>query len=317
MREKILLLIFFMLISNGTAISQDFIQESIGKTNKEIEEANPEDSLFIPLNNWIGEKVIFLPKSKSLQRYGYKIYNSKKDLYRDPISYDILVGKIATIKSIDQNNEKGIITFELSNGEKYYTAIFGNTVDDVVLLNDLKVARDKFLGKTIWYTGGSRYHGSSRILMTYNEETGKLKEEIFVSSVEPLKVINVVASWDHTRPIRFVMETKDGNIGFVDINFTGNNTSPTLRHRSRFNDTFSTVNPKQVYDWSKEIWATIEQSEPVIGMNKHQLIMAISTPKEINATRVEKGKQEQWIYDNRAFKGYIYFENGQLSGIQD
>ncbi len=45
--------------------------------------------------------------------------------------------------------------------------------------------------------------------------------------------------------------------------------------------------------------------------------MAIGRPESINKTVVKGSVEEQWIYEGWSFNGYIYFNNGKLSAIQN
>lgn len=54
--------------------------------------------------------------------------------------------------------------------------------------------------------------------------------------------------------------------------------------------------------------------EPAIGMSEIEVMASTwGYPKHINKTTTKYGKSEQWVYD----KGYIYFENGIVTAIQE
>ena len=208
------------------------------------------------------------------------------------------------------------MTLELENGKKYYTNVMDGTVSDIALINDIKIARERYLGKTLWYMGNYRGEAFDLVINTYNSENDEFGE-VQVSKLQPLTVENIVAGWGDNRPVRFILETKDGETGFMDINFSGSNTTNSGRYLYRFEDFFSEVNPRNIYDWSEEIWEAIEKAEPKIGMTKNQLILAIGKPTSINNTTTEVTRSEQWVYERSSFYGYVYFENGRLSAIQD
>lgn len=315
MKRTLLLSFLILFLSTDILYAQDFIQEDVGDSKKE---ENPIDSLYIPVEDWVGKEVIILPKSKALQEFGYKVSNRKSQVSSESTDYNELVGKIATVIEIEgaSSDYFQAMTLELENGKKYYTNVLNGNVSDIALLDDIKIARERYLEKTLWYMGNYRGETFDLVINTYNSENNEFGE-VKVSKLQPLTVKNIVAGWGDNRPVRFILETENGETGFVDINFSGSNTTNSGRYLYRFEDFFSEINPKEVYDWSEEVWQTIEKAEPKIGMTKDQLILSIGKPTSINNTTTEGTRSEQWVYERSSFYGYIYFENGKLSAIQD
>lgn len=57
-----------------------------------------------------------------------------------------------------------------------------------------------------------------------------------------------------------------------------------------------------------------EKLEPAIGMTESEVYASTwGTPKKKNRTETANSVREQWVYD----EGYIYFEDGRVTSIQD
>jgi len=63
----------------------------------------------------------------------------------------------------------------------------------------------------------------------------------------------------------------------------------------------------------RHIINSILEGAVYIGMNKEQAIASWGEPYEINTTITAYGKHEQRVYHG----GYLYFENGKLTAIQN
>ncbi len=215
-KKTILPIIICLFLMPGKGVAQNFIQESVGKSNKKVKKNSSKGGLFIPRSEWIGKKIIFLPKEKSFQEFGYQnIYSGKRGLRRlNNAHYKKLVGKTATIISIKYDDRVGdeVMAMKLPNDKKIYAIFFSTTIDGIAFLRDLKIAQQKFLGDTLYYVGTVQNHiGCKRDkkdslgLCTYNAKTDQWGE-VPISKFEPLKVINIVAGFNHTFPVRFVLK---------------------------------------------------------------------------------------------------------------
>ena len=57
-----------------------------------------------------------------------------------------------------------------------------------------------------------------------------------------------------------------------------------------------------------------DKQNPAIGMTKSEILKSTwGEPDKKNIDEYEWGIEEQWVYDGR---GYIYFEDGIVTGIQ-
>ncbi len=288
--------------SIGTQISED---ENYGK---------PFDT--IPIEHWTEHKLIFLPSQKL----------SKAPVYQDFIggtgkdghpTYEECVGRIGTIIEIIREYSSThvgyTVTVEMDDNRHIYTGladIISGTLRGVALLDDLENARKLWLGKLLWLRDGTMF--------VYSAETKK-HDIVSMPRYSPVRVVNIVVGWFSTSPVRFILQTLDGQEGFLDLTLSGTNIGWDLRHivyQRSFEHFFLEENPYEKYNWDPEIWAAIEAWQLLIGMTKEQVVMSWGTPTQINTTLTEAVKQEQWIYNDKLDEVYLCFENGILISIK-
>lgn len=128
-----------------------------------------------------------------------------------------------------------------------------------------------------------------------------------------------MAGWSSARPVRFILQTLDGQEGFLDLALSQTNIDWDLRDIARqhsFDCFFLEEDPYEKYSWTPEIWSAIETWQLFIGMTKEQVIMSWEKPIRIEVTLTETAKQEQWIYDDKIDIVYLCFEDGILTSIK-
>ena len=266
---------------------------------------------FIPFQCWIGERVIFLPKSKALQTYGYQMFSSGS-WPNNKVSYQDVVGKIGTIQKIEKKGYSTEITVKTNDGSTYYSRLLNvsekkgeASIDGIAFLRDIDDARKLYLNKTLWL--------SNRQIVSYDSENDSFIGKD-VKKYSPVKVVDIVAGWYESNPVRFIIQNEFGIKGFVDVNMSGTNVAAILRNSNRFEELFFEQDPRQLYPWNKEIWSSIESSQVFLGMTKLQVLMALGKPHKINQTMNQSVTIEQWVYKN---KGYLYFQDSLLTSIQN
>jgi hypothetical protein len=309
MRALIILVPILLFQINIVFAQSPYIREgSIGKQNEPKEQIKPSQInplSFRPLEKCVGEKFIFLPKSKDLQKFGYQSFHIGKGSYRDNLKYEECVGRIGTITKASNSGGSADITIQMDDNGQVYIGFGYDGIDGIAPVADMEYARDKWLGKTLWY-GGKK-------IDTYDETTDKFGS-IKIRKFSTVKVVDVVAGWDSFAPIRFILQTPSGEEGFQDVTLSGTNVSYILREASSFNDYFFTENPKKIYKWSSKIWTAIDEEKVFVGMTAKQVRMSWGTPQKIYNTITGNVKNEQWVYhDNQ----YLYFQNGVLTGIHN
>ncbi len=294
----------------GILLAQNpYIREgSIGTQKSEKDTSEREAFTFLPIESWVGEKFIFLPRRKGLQKYGYRSFKGGGGKYGCP-TYEECVGRIGTVVEVFGTGDiLDVILIKMTDNNQVYSgeATLGS-IPDIMPIADLDSARARWLGKTLWY---KTFH-----LSTYNEESDEEGSIWLERKYVPVKVIDIVAGWDDDSPVRFIIRTKSEEEGFIDVKVGNTNIGDVYRdadYRS-FESRFLTEDPRITYKWSNEVWSAIEKAKVFVGMTAQQARMSWGEPKEINRTSSASVKQEQWVYGDG---NYLYFDNGILTSIQ-
>lgn len=270
-----------------------------------------------PITCWPGEKFIFLPQSKRLQRYGYQSFEGGKGEFGHP-TYEEAMGRVGTVLEVTKRFIGSMrsgwkVTIQMDDNGQHYTgrALFDDpddaTLDDIVPLLDLRAARNKYLGKHLWL--------KSPDLDTYNEATGEFGR-LRVPNISRVTVTDVVAGWFADRPILLIVQTDSGAEGYSSIALSGTNISGALRFPSLLRSLdwkFFERDPRQIFDWSERVWDAIASQRVFVGMEETQARLSWGRPKDINRTNSIGVSNEQWVYGDRR---YLYFEGGILRSIQ-
>jgi len=207
MKKSVLILLTFLLFQANAAFGDSpYIRKSVGKFKKKDKKeivVNKEKDLFPcrPVSSWVGERLIFLPMKKSLQRdYDGFLYDENGQ--RLLLDYNKFVGRIAQVISVDQEFN---VKLKMENNSKIIILrCFKDDacVENIALAADIDNARKKWLGKTL-------FNRSILTLNIYNVNTG-IRGYFEVKKNTPLKVIDIVAGWEWFRPVRFILQTSSG-----------------------------------------------------------------------------------------------------------
>jgi hypothetical protein len=283
---------------------------SIGNTPKQGIPLTGAPFEFRPVEKWIGEKFIFLPKPRSSQEYGHLNFSGGKTRVTGTgwPTYAECAGRIGTVTDVATDGEDAnVYHVKLrmdDDGRVYEASTMNGTVDGIGLVADIEAARSLWLGKTLWYRGGS--------LGTYDADTDQVGD-VKVKRYCAVKVLDIVAGWYDMTPVRFILQTGEGTTGFVDVNPSGTNVGDTLvGEKKKFEERFLTYDPRKEYTWSPSVWSAIEAEKVFVGMTAEQVQFSWGAPERINATLVQGGRQEQWVYSET----YVYLENGLVTAIQ-
>ncbi len=287
-----------LFLITGTVLAQESARQSLAggeapKNNIRTETA----ALFPyrPMNMWQGQRFIFLPCPKGSENGSYDDFTGtrkRKDY----------AGRVAKVVSVSDFGGRVHLEFELEdNGEHVRARTLPNkeSIKGLLLMDDLEKARQQWKGQTLWY--------KQLLLATYDEQTDTLGS-LKIKKYAPVKVVEINPGWDEEKPLRFVLESGNGRLGFVDVNLSGTNVHSGVRHLSRFEEYFLTEDPKQKYKWPAGIWLAIENNRVITGMSAEQVRISWGEPEK--TTRTAAG--EQWTYTT----GVLTFKNGVLVNIQ-
>jgi hypothetical protein len=194
-----------------------------------------------PIDTWLGERFIFLPKLKSFQSFGYQSMHNEESVF-STLKYADYAGKTArVVKVAPHKTIKDFWNVQLKleeTGEIVFASAPGGTIEGLAPIADIDFARSQFLGKILWTT---------EMVSTYNEET----DEVGYVSISgrtpfPVKVIDIVAGWQSSQPVRFIVKVSKGLEtveGFIDVYISGTNVPDLLREYHSFQSTFLTKSP--------------------------------------------------------------------------
>src|SRR6266404_1215677 len=208
-----------------------YVRSSVGTERSNADTAKSKPFSTIPIESWVGERFIFLPRQKSLQEYGYQSIHKPKHEFSN-LPYDKYVGRIAKVTAVTPSKTGlgGAYDVELTledTNEKVESRAVSERVEGLAPVRDIDNARALYLGKTMRL--------KEPVLRTYNERTGKTN---VIGADSPVKVMDIVAGWDENSPVRFVVKTSSGEEGFVDVSMSDTNASELLTAYNKFEKCF-------------------------------------------------------------------------------
>lgn len=242
MRELSLCLLIFQIFLISTALAESPYLCNISKSH--IETENVDSSLFLPIKSWVGERFVFLPKQTTFQRFGYQDFHIDDDLYKHP-TYNEYVGRIAKVVSSKKVYNHWDVELEMEdNGQKVSaTARFGD-IKGIALVADILGAHNRWLAKTLWFR--------KTWIDIYDEDTGEISS-FHIEKNTRVNVINIMPGWNHRTPVRFVLQTPTGKLGYVDIAWSGTNCCEYERkYYDSFEASFFTQDPTKSNKPSKK-----------------------------------------------------------------
>lgn len=182
---------------------------SIGEKKEERPAANSPYSI-LPVEQWVNQRFIFMPRTRQFQKFGYDgfavviVGKGGKVKYERPvvtgIPYDKYVGRIAKVTAVGKvkpdyavlERTQVELTFE-DMGERlvYESSGYETKIRGITPVAVLDAARQQYLGKILWVVDSS--------VNTYDEasgETGYVK----VRRYSPTKVTDIVVGTEESAP---------------------------------------------------------------------------------------------------------------------
>lgn len=325
--KRIFALAAILIASVHLSSAQYVRQGSIGEKKEEKPVTN-EPFGTLPIEQWLNQRFIFMPRTRQFQKFGYdgfavvKIDKKGKAKYDFPLAsqlpYDKYVGRIVKVTAVNKVKpeysvlERLQIEFTLEDtGEKLiYQPVSDKRVEGIAPVTDLDAARQQYLGKTLWIVDSAVY--------TYDAATDE-KGYVEVRRYSPVKVTDIVVGTEQEAPVRFIVQTESGKQGYIDVAMSGTNADPVLLLYHKFENEFLAEDPHTKYSWDAGIWSLIEQRKVQIGMTATQVRMSLGDPEKINTTETGSEYSEQWVYGSLRSGSlrFYYFKNGRLTAIQD
>src|SRR5690625_3070035 len=193
--------VFFLL--HGEILAQDgspFLREGpIGKSESDLVcDVGKRDPY--PVACWEGEQVVFLPS-----------YRGHAPRYEDP-DFIRRAGSIADIVSAEEvrDGTYRIVLRDRADGRELSRNVGSDdsTLIGTALVRDIEAARELYLGDTL--------HIRRTSLNTYDPSVHRLRS-FEVEFDARVSIQDIVVGWDTDRPLRVVVQTEDGQEGFVDV----------------------------------------------------------------------------------------------------
>jgi hypothetical protein len=200
--------------------------------NPYIREPNPPETMYksnltiwqrdcLPLERWVGESVILTPKTPSFAKFGY--FNIRKEgesSSSNNLPYKDYVGKIGVVTEVKKTAsstynpselDQYSVKLKLYSGENLIANFPGSGFEnnEVFLKSDIDDARNKWIGKKLWFIG--------RTMTFIYDDKGELNAIAnfaprVIKQYQLFTVKDVVLSDDVISGIRFILsENKHQN----------------------------------------------------------------------------------------------------------
>jgi hypothetical protein len=303
---RLAICIFGVCVTTGILLGQvPYLKTgSIGKVNESLPVNAWPQFKYVPMSEWQGKRVIFLPQPASLRHFGYQSFTGGSGQFGAP-TYEETVGKIGTVIAVDAE-EYPKVTIEMEGtGRRYIGTAYTGSLRAVAFLDEIDQARKELIGKTLWISSSS--------ILTYNDATGQFGS-VKVKKFSPVRVVDVVVGWYEHEPIRLILKSENGEEGFLDVQISGTNVSEVLIGSGHIAQYFLLADPKKTYLWPNSIWDAIQHEKVALGMTGQQVRMSWGEPKSISQTITAAGNSQQWVFGSGAF---VYVTHGVVSGIQN
>jgi hypothetical protein len=235
----------------GSAAQSPYLRDGSIGTRKRIAIVNNWPQFRrIPVEEWEGKRVIFLPLPRGLQQCGYG--NISGVVMKSVNPYPYAAGKIGKIVTIERGQPPKILIEVEETGSRFIgTASVGtHTLGGIAFLDEIDEARKELVGKALWILDSH--------LQTYDESSGTIGF-LKVKRFSQVKVVGVVVGWNSDNPIRLIAKTEAGEEGFCDVSISNTNANPKLAGNNHIDAHFSMIDLKPLYPWPKRIWDSGER----------------------------------------------------------
>jgi len=272
--------------------------ENFGKKNFESV-----DSLVnLSISHWPGENFFLLPKQKILQQFGYELFlteelssnKAKPKAEFETGEHHVRCEKFGNatliVSKVTLIGKEYLVSFKHEpTGVLLYAKTRNQNVEGIALEQDLKNARNRWLGKTVY--------SLRRFIDSFDSASGKITTKK-VKIDEPLKVVSV--SWGQTplppKPIWLSVQTQSAEAGFIPTCVSWVNVPADKKMADKpWSDDVMEKNPRELFSWDDAVWEAVNNHSVISGMSRQQVRLSWGPPKAI--ARSDK-TGEQWRFDN-------------------
>ena len=265
---------------------------------------------FLPVESWVGKTFVILPKTKIFETYGYELYvtpllNAEKKsgdaavvLSNHRLRSDVFARHKLTVSAVKPSGRgEYLVSFLLDTLDlALYAKTNNGVVEGVAIQDDLDSARTRWLGKKVY--------ARNRCIEFYDSVSGQISS-VKVSIGEALTVADVV--WGKTpmpaKPLWVVVQRASGQRGIITCFYSWTNTVAAKRKSgTAYECDILERNPKDLYQWDRTTWETIDSHAIFNGMAAEQVRLSWGDPlKKIRVSQsVLSGKPSSsvtWVYD--------------------
>ena len=201
---KVVLIVLATVSMTGIASAQEtrplLHQGPIGQSESDLKCSKGERDPY-PVACWGGEQVVFLPAERGTV---------------SSLSEGLLVlraGHIADVSVEERRDREFIVTIrDREDGKEFTRNVFISryNLDGFALVGDIEAAREAYVGDTLFTTD------KLSSLNTYDPSVHRLRS-FDIASSDRVEVKDIVVGWDAEYPLRVIVETMNGDEGFVDV----------------------------------------------------------------------------------------------------
>ena len=192
--------------------------------------AKPPLPAYKPLDRWIGETFVFLPRDPD-NPHEYPSFETREDVSAYPFdpSYAALAGRFGVVLQVVTEGRERYVDIRL-DGEPIVLRGRVNptgTIPEIALVSDLAIARRLYLGKTVLPSGPA---------------AARFK----VPAGRPVRILEIAPASSSRHPVRMLVEAERGRRFTVDLGLSGTN-SPLAVGRPSFDaipDAFDVIEPR-------------------------------------------------------------------------
>ena len=260
--------------------------------------SNAQASVNVTPEQWAGHSFTFLALPYDKQAAGYEIFTvAQADLGFNGdqsvrIPYEKHVGKQATVSQVipypagPGQREYMVYMTVKETGQKLVGRTMRGQLEGLVLSDDLKKAKQQFLGKTIY----PKFRELSGLYIPGSNEN---PPAVSIPIGSPVKVVDVYAGNQSQEPIWLVVSV-NGQKAVLPIAYSWTNIPVAYWTEAKpWQDALFIEDPRLTLGWSHTLWYQIETASVETGMTKGQVLLSWGKPMRSEAN------DSVWVYENK------------------
>ncbi|MBI3666702.1 MAG: hypothetical protein HY236_10850, partial [Acidobacteria bacterium] len=131
MRSWVIVLALFPCV---TPAQSPYVRERVGEPRTAATvESGP--FAYIPIEQWQGKRVIFLPESAKTREYGYQSFTGGSGRFGRP-TYEECVGKTGKVVQVTTERYAKVTVEMEENGKRYEGTVYADNLDGVAFLDE-------------------------------------------------------------------------------------------------------------------------------------------------------------------------------------